>query len=338
MSEPTSASTKSFWDKPEGKFGFWTLAVIGGALAATLFFGWAAYVLPLMALALSSVVNMAVSAAILLAIVWAVTDPTIHLYYKVAMYNLAGKIITVDPIGVARLHIRDMKKSLERMEGYLAKLMGKKQGLTEQIKANEENRVIQVKKRDAALARNLTKDARLAAEQAERLSLANKTLSDLDQKVELLHRRLYQMREVADYTIKSTEADVDLKETTWNIVKSANSAMESAMSVYAGNPDERALFERSMNQMTDDISMKVGEMQVWMDKSEKLVNSNNLERDILADDGFKQLAEASSVLLTDEQLKQIVVQTEDRSQVLEQAKPLQRGGDAKYATYLSNDK
>jgi hypothetical protein len=288
-------------------------------------------VLPLIAKILASTVSIVISMGVLVGIYVLLTSPKVATFYRVFCYNVAGWIVTVDPIGIARDRILQMQKALLKMEGYLKQILGKKSGLDKQMAENEKQRLKQIQIRDMALKQNMQKDARLAAEQIARLVEANKTLSELAKNVELLYRRLDQMHEVADFQIKNTIADVDVREQTWNLIKDANSAMKSAMSVLEGNPDERALFEQSMQAMADEIDAKTGEMQLWINKSEQLVNSNNLQRDILADAGFKELANTNSLLLSEQQVKQIVVQTEDHNDVLDTSKPTRT---SQYSAYL----
>lgn len=321
---------KSWWEKPEGKFATKLLFVAGAALAVTATLGWASYVLPMVATCMATGFSIGCSAAGLFGLYLLFTSKTVKLYFRLAMYHMASLAVTVDPIGVAREQIGKWQESLVKMEGHMTKVLGKKQTLDNEIRDNEKLKQKQLKECDYAKSKGLQKEAKLAAEQVGMLTEANATLMEVSKGVELVYRRLDQMHEVADYQIKSKTAEVNLKERTWKTIKEANSAMKSAMSVLQGDPDERARFEQSLQTMADDIGNKTGEMQQWMDRSDKLVNSTNLQRDLLADEGFKQLANEGSILLTEQQVKQIVVQTEDHNDVLDTTKPVRTSSYSQY--------
>jgi len=329
--------TESFWNKKEGKLGKWLLIITALAvgLAVTANF-WA-----LLALATMSLLHTGLAVAALVLLYAVMTSSTTQVMYRVAMYNLAGLVVTVDPIGIAKEHILEMKKSLDKMTVHLQKLQGKLQGLYHEIKENEGEIENQRKLFNQAQKRSLpsdTKVMRLASEKVGMLDQSNKTLTDMAKNVELMARRLNEMHSAAEFTIESTEAKVTIQEKTWKILKEASSAMSSAMSVYKGNPDERAIFERSMQQMADDISMKVGEMKTWTEQTEAIVNSSNLQRDILSDEGLQKLLNTDSVLLSPEQQKKITVQTQDNFGLLPDLTKSRGTNSNDYTSYLSRNK
>jgi hypothetical protein len=65
--------------------------------------------------------------------------------------------------------------------------------------------------------------------------------------------------------------------------------MTSAMSVISGDPDKRAMFDRAMEVVADDVANKVGEMERFMDMSANFMNSVDLQNGVFEEEGLKML-------------------------------------------------
>lgn len=54
--------------------------------------------------------------------------------------------------------------------------------------------------------------------------------------------------------------------------------MKSAMNIIAGNSDKRAMFDQAMESIADDVAMKVGEMERFMEMSSNFMDSIDLQK------------------------------------------------------------
>ena len=101
---------KSFWKRPEGPFGMVALValILGGAYGFYI-------ILPFLITMLTDTIHMVALAAILIAILWLVFNPT----FRTAVSNLfknivrffASWVVETDPIGILRNNLDDMKKA-----------------------------------------------------------------------------------------------------------------------------------------------------------------------------------------------------------------------------------
>ena len=72
-------------------------------------------------------------------------------------------------------------------------------------------------------------------------------------------------------------------------IHASHSAMRSAMSVISGDKDQRALFDEALEAMADDVSLKVGEMEQFMELSENFMSSVDLQNGVFEEEGIKML-------------------------------------------------
>jgi hypothetical protein len=116
-------------------------------------------------------------------------------------------------------------------------------------------------------------------------------LSDLLTKLQKIHEVLKKMFEVSGYVIEDLKDDVQQKEIEYTTIKQAHAALVSSMSILNGDPNERAMFELALEKMEEEVSMKLGTMDRFMDMSAGLVASINIEQGIFAEDGMLMLEE-----------------------------------------------
>jgi hypothetical protein len=99
------------------------------------------------------------------------------------------------------------------------------------------------------------------------------------------------MYEVSGYVIEDLKDDVQQKEIEYKTIKQAHAALVSSMSILNGDPNERAMFELALEKMEEEVSLKLGTMDRFMDMSASLVTSIDIEQGIFAEDGMLMLEE-----------------------------------------------
>jgi hypothetical protein len=130
------------------------------------------------------------------------------------------------------------------------------------------------------------------------------------------------MSETADVVIQDTEAEVECKEDEWKAITAGNAAMRSAMAIMRGDVDKKALFEQSMEFLVTDICNKVGEMDNFMDMSQKITSQIDLENGVFEQEGLKMLEQweqkaDSGALLKPSDKKRILREAADPSADIE---------------------
>src|SRR5580658_8372217 len=122
---------KSFWSRPEGKTGMIFIALA----AAAAVYGWGKIV-PFIVSMLTDTLHMVGLAAILAAILFVLFSSRTHLLFRLLMRWITGMIINIDPIGILKDHLSQMRKRREVMSQQISNVSGQIQYLKSTIEKN----------------------------------------------------------------------------------------------------------------------------------------------------------------------------------------------------------
>lgn len=320
------AAIKSFWKRPEGKTGLIFLIglVAGGGFLLTA-------ALPTLIWLSGQVLGLAAMLLVLGAIIYMVLDPKMRnlvgYMYKSVMRWITGLFIQIDPIGILKSYVDELKGNLRKMNKQISMLRGQMHQLKELIIKNQ--REIKSNLQLANQAKNSDKKAQmvLKTRKAGRLRESNMKLEDLYKKMEVLYRVLTKMYENSEIMVEDITDQVMVKEQERKAIHASNSAMKSAMSIIKGNGDKRAMFDQALEAIADDVSQKVGEMERFMDMSDTFMKSVDLQNGVFEEEGLKMLEkwenEGVSLLLGEEKAS-LLMEAEDDGNVLDLDAPIQR--------------
>ena len=306
MMDPSSNNEfkpKSFWQRPEGTTG---KVVLGAAILGGGFLLYSA--LPaLLAMALTTFQLVMVLLA-LAAVVYMILDPKmrnlVFYIYKSIMRFITGLFVKIDPVGILESYIDDLKNNLGKMGQQIANLRGQMRKLKDIITANQQS--ISTNMAMASKAKELEKKEMmiLKSRKAGRLQESNMKLEDLYKKMEILYRILTKMYENSEILLEDIKDQVDVKKKEREAIRTSHSAMKGAMDILSGNSSKKEMFDRAMEAIADDVSMKVGEMERFMDMSHNFMESIDLQNGVFEEEGMKMLEkwekEGVSLILGDE--------------------------------------
>ena len=308
---------KSFWQRPEGVTGFVFMA---GIIAGV---GYLLYkLLPFIVSILHNTLHAVILFAVLGAVLFVLLDPKfrnlIWFIYKSIMRAITGWFVNIDPIGILENYIGDLHKNLGEMDTHIAKLKGQMQKLK-----------IIMDKNDAEMKENLQ-----IAEQAKktgkmdmvvintrqygRLEESNKRYKELFTKMEILYRVLSKMYDNSGYLIKDIENEVRIKKQEREAIQSGYSAIRRAMSIVKGDPDKKMMFDQAMESIVDDISIKIGEMERFMEASSSVIESIDLQNGVYEQKGMELLEkmekEGISLLLNQPSAEKVPIPASNANQ------------------------
>jgi phage shock protein A len=312
---------KNFWKRPEG--------ITGSLILAGILFGGAYLVVKALPILVSLTSNIIFLSGMLLglgAIIYMILDSkvrTICWYaYKSLMRWITSLFVKIDPIGILKSYVEDLKDNLGKMNKQITKLRSQMHLLREQIHNNK-------KQIDQSM--NLAEEAKqedkqsvlvLKSRQAGRLKESNLKLEDLYGKMNILYKVLARMYENSEVLAEDIGNQIKIKEQEQVAIHASYSAMKSAMSIISGDKDKRALFDESLEALADDISGKVGEMEQFMELSENFMASVDLQNGVFEEEGIKMLekweTQGVSKILGDE--KQALIANDPALPVLENQK------------------
>jgi len=279
---------KSFWQRPEGVTG----AIFTGALV--LGGGYLLYqALPTLISLASNTLYLGLILAALAGLIYVVLDPKmrnlIWYMYKSIMRSITGWFVQIDPIGILKSYIDDLRDNLGKMNKQISSLKGQMYKLSELINTNQ--REIKNSLGMASKAKETGKESImvLKARKAGRLQESNMKLEDLYKRMEVLYRVLTKMYENSEIMLEDLQDQVVVKEQEYKAIKASHSAIRSAMSVLSGNPDQKYMYDMALEAMAEDVGQKVGEMERFMDMSKNIMDSIDLQNGVFEEEGINML-------------------------------------------------
>lgn len=281
---------RSFWSKPEGTTGM--IVGIGGAAGiGALLFTWLPAIIGLLSNVLTAIALLAAIAAVVFVLVDSRFRNALGYLYKVAMRKLTGLIIQIDPVAIVLDYVAQMKKNRAAMEEQIGNLAGQIRRLDSVIGENKnqmsKNMSVAKKARDTGK----QELAGLKAMAVGRLEDSNAKLSELKTKMDGVHRVLLKMHEVSGMVIDDTEEQVKLQIREREAIQAGYSAFRSAMKIIKGDPDKLEDFNTTMDFMAEDVSRKVGEMEVFMITSRNFIEGVEMDKAQYIEKGLRMLDE-----------------------------------------------
>jgi len=335
MGSMDNLTSKSFWQKPEGKAGMVGLAgiILGG--------GYLLYkALPYLISLTENILYLSLLLMGLGALIYVILDPKIRnlvfYIYKSVVRAITGAFIQIDPIGILRTYIGELKNNLKNMSAQLAIVKGQMQRLKILIEDNQ--KTIENNLKLASKAKESDKQAImiLKSRKAGRLKESNMRLDDLYKKLELLYRVLLKMYENSEIMLEDIEDQVMVKEQERKAIRASHSAMKSAMNIIAGNSDKREMFDQALEAIADDVSSKIGEMERFMEMSTNFMQSIDLQNGVFEEEGMQLLEkwekEGVSLLLGSEK-DLLINKSKSDTDVIDLDKPLERNTSHKTNQY-----
>jgi len=279
---------KTFLQRPEGKAGLFVGAgiLVGG--------GYLLYqALPVLIELAKNTLYLSGMLIALGALLYMVFDPKmrnlIWYMYKSIMRTVTGWFVQIDPIGILKSYVEDLENNLKKMGTQIGNLKGQMRKLQTIMEQNKDS--IDMNMKMASKAKEMEKDQHmvLSSRKAARLTDTNEKYTVLYQKMEVLYRILTKMYSNSEILVEDTRDQVKVKEQERSAIRASHSAMKSAMNIISGNSDKRAIFDQAMESIADDVAMKVGEMERFMEMSTNFMDSIDLQNAVFEEDGMKML-------------------------------------------------
>ncbi len=315
---------KSFWQRPEGVTGLlFLVAVLGGLGFVIATFG--AAILSF----IGTTIGLFVAAAVLGLLLYMVLDPKVRnlvfYMYKSVMRAVTGMFVQIDPIGILKSYVEELQNNLRKMNKQIAQLRAQMHKLKELIVNNQREISNNLQLAGKAKETNKRNVMILKSRRAGRLKDSNVRLEELYTKMEVLYRVLTKMYENSQILAEDIKDQVKVKEQERKAIHASHGAMTSAMSVINGDPDQRAMFDMAMENITEDVANKVGEMERFMEMSANFMDSVDLQNGVFEEEGMQMLEEwekESNSLLLGEEKSTLLLQAESTNEVLDLDAPI----------------
>ena len=325
---PTDFKQKSFWERPEGPAGRILLALMIGAA------GWGLYLLLPFLITLLSNLLMASLLAVGLAVLWMVIYNFRNLVwymFRSLARSVAKWFVEVDPIGIMKSYVEDLRKLHEEMDKAIRDLGAKKKRLDMDIAANKEATNKALSLASAAKKQGIQTQLVLQGRKAGRLSKSTMTLEALSKKLEMIQRVLYKMREVCGFLVEDTADEIKVREHEYESMKAAESAVGAAMKIVRGQTSSRELFDMATETVADRVAQGYAEIEHFTDLSKSFIDSVDLQNGAFEEDALNMLEDweqkADSIILGDNKAR-ILADVESGNDAIDLSIPSERAPQA----------
>lgn len=296
--------SKSFWQKPEGTTGMLML----GAGAVALFF--AAPILLAFVSTLTALVGQTIMLVVLGTVLFLFLNVIfnkkvqilVRMGFKSVMRWITKWFVEIDPIGIMKNYVSMLGEKLTTMDEGRGKLRGQIKILEKKIQEADgkyENAMATMK---VAQDKGMKGQIAIQGKQAGRMEkLSKATLAPLLTMLQVHLRALNKYYEVTESVIEDTKNEVDAKQIEREAITASYSVLMTAKKILNGGTDERELFDMAMESVVNDLGMKVGEIEGFLENSKGFIDGLDLQNGVYEANALAKLQEwenkADSVLL-----------------------------------------
>src|SRR5215471_19981305 len=295
---------KSFWSRPEGKTGMIIIALA----AAGVIYGWG-MIVPFIVSMLADTLHMVYLAGILAAVLFVIFSRRTHLIFRLIMRAITGLIINIDPIGILKDHLSQMRKRRDVMSQQISNVSGQIHYLNDVINknqalANENMRLAAHAKKIATSTADQNEQLRMAlqmkakANQAGRLQKSNLSYQQLLIKLQNIYDLLSKWAVHIDFYIEDTDNEVKQAEIEYKTINTAYRAYRTALSVIKGTGDEKELYNQTMEKLAEEAGRKLGEMEDFQRLAQNFMDTIDLENGAVETEALEKLDAYEQKLLT----------------------------------------
>lgn len=278
---------KSFLERPEGTTGLIVLTALGCISGGAII-----YYLDTIIKLLQNMLYAGFLAGVVLLLTSLVLNDNFRWFvtsmFQSGMRALTGIWITIDPIGILKNYLEDMKAKLKKIEGYLEQLQGQITGLSHKVEEHKRSVEDFLKLAQAAQRLHQPDEMQLNANKAQRerewVLEMSETLQQMGQTSDILKH----MKRNLNLLYDDTEHRVDLLTERYKAITSAHKAMRGAKELIEGDR-KKEIFEQDCAYIAESIGMKLGEMDRFFEASHSTFANMDLKNDVFDKEGLALL-------------------------------------------------
>lgn len=285
---------KNFWERKEGTTGMFVLAglAVGAGVAG---FMALPKILGFIAELLANTTLTILAGAALFVVIYTLTNPK---FQKIASYAfqsamrwLASTYTEIDPIGILKNYVAELRKKKEQFDSGIASLTGQMRNLQREIESNERIKTESLQKAAIAKGQNNAASAQLFSREAVRAEEANQQYAVIARQMQFLLVTLQQCQMVAEYTIQDFEGEIRQQQRKRDMITTSYSTMKNAQAIFKNSGEGYELWLQAMDKLEHDFDMKTGEIEDFLRTSQHLLTNFNIETGLAEGQAQKMLEE-----------------------------------------------
>jgi hypothetical protein len=280
---------KSFWSKPEGKPGMVLMAALAAAGAYGLYLA-----LPFLITLTENLILLGVLVGVLVGMIALVMNGTVQTLAKNIFQSICRGIATmyttIDPIGILRNSLDDMKTAKAELDQTIQKFAGSDNKLQTSIaqktqlvqtlmaKADELGRRIaagQFKNNDDLETAKLQKETWEGQAGLEYQGVQQ--LQELETQTHDMLDKFRHWSRVSDAKIQRMQIKVDFYAKQREAILEAQKTLGIGIRLLKGDPEQLKLNDMAIEYLTNDAAQTIGEIQEFNKTSEKMLLDYDIE-------------------------------------------------------------
>jgi phage shock protein A len=290
MSQINIDGKKNFWQRPEGIPGAILLVGVLGGLGYLLM-QW----MPTLIELAENIWYLGAMCAGLFVVGYMLLDKRVRTliwyFYKSLVRKATGVFIQLDPIAIIEGFLEDLRDKMKTMEDQIGSLKGQIRKIKNKIAEKDEKVNYYYGMAKAAQNKGDEAQRNLNVRKAQREEEASRKFGVLAEKTEKLYTILDKMKRYSGIMVEDIAHEIEMKKEEREIIRTSHSVMKSAVNIINGNSDRKVIFDQAMEFIADDIGMRIGEMERFMDVSADFMNNMDLENAMYEEKGLIALDE-----------------------------------------------
>jgi septal ring factor EnvC (AmiA/AmiB activator) len=297
---------KSFWKKPEGVPGMILMGLLLGLG------GWGLYIaLPFIITLLTNVIYTAALVGVIAALAYIVMNGTVQTLAKNIFQSICRGIATcyttIDPIGILKNQLDDMKKAKRELDDTIQRFAGSDNSLRTNI-AKKQQEIAQLKAQSQAADRMLA--SKSDPLERERIKLQGETYLE---KAGLLMQAVAQLQaledqtadmlgkfrhwsQVSDAKIDRTAMRVEIFAEQRKMILDAKKTLSVGLRLLKGDDEQLKLVDGAIEFLTEDAARTLGEIQEFNRFSDKMLTDIDISNSANAEMARAKFAEMGTKL------------------------------------------
>jgi hypothetical protein len=313
---PDNFTPKSFWKRPEGGAGKGLIVALFVALGAGLFWFWGTivpFVLTTIQDTFWAIIYL-IGISAILDVLLGITPlgkrvkNLIKNMFQSTARAVATLYTTIDPIGILRNTLDDMKNEKQTLDTTVQRFAGSNEKLVRSIAQTEADVNMSGRKAEQAskmaqAEKNPIERERLAMDCQTILEDAGMKMQGLQQ-LKALQAETAHMLEtfqhwsmVADSKIKRTENKVNFLAKQRAMIMDAKSTLAAGQRILKGNPEQLAMYDMALEFLEDDTARTLGEIREFTRFTDKLLTDDKIEAGANAELAKQEFAKFKEKLL-----------------------------------------
>ena len=296
-------SPKSFFSKPEGKPGMILMAALAVAGAYGLYLA-----LPFLITLVTNLLTLCLLVGALVGLIALVMNGTVQTLAKNIFQSICRGIATmyttIDPIGILKNQLDDMKKAKAELDQTIQRFAGSDNNLRTNI-ARKTAEINQLMAQSQQAARMLQNEP--DALKKERIQLQKETyeqkagmlmgfvkqLQDLENQTNDMLNKFRHWSQVSDAKIERTEIKVEIFAEQRKAILDAKNTLHAGIRILKGDPEQLKLVDGAIEYLQEDAARTLGEIQEFNRYSDKLLTDIDIENGANAEMARQKFAEFS---------------------------------------------